>query len=207
VDAATSPEAKIAGSVVLNENDVRRALDITPGHRALLMLIAAAATVASAAIPPHVPVGVAFFLVLPLARRGRERAARLILDGLGSRELDVTFEFTPGEVSVTRPAGSSRSEWSLYRHFTEVPSAFLIYTNALVFHVVPKRAFAEADVPRLRALLAARLTPPPPPRPGWRRIVALWALLVVSFVVIWQLIGKDAGRPLPPHSPHGTERP
>jgi hypothetical protein len=194
---------RIVGSVVLDENDVRRALELTPRIRAFIILIAAAGTLVSVAMPPHIPVGLVFFALLPLAQNGRKRAASTVLQGLGSRELDVTFEFTPTELNIVRPAGSSRSEWSLYRHFTEVPTAFLIYTNALVFQIVPKRAFAEADIPRLRSLLAARLTPPPRPTGGWKRIVILWLILISLFVAIWQVIGKDAVRP---RAPHATER-
>lgn len=191
----------------MDERDIRSALAMPPRSRSLALLIAAAATVATVAVPPHVPIGALFFLVLPLVGLQRSRAARVILAGLGDRELDVRFEFTPDEVVVSRPAGESRSEWSLYRHFTEVPSAFLLYTNALVFHIVPKRAFDAGDLPRLRALLAARLTPPPPRRVGWKRIVGLWSLLVILFVVIWQLVGKDAGRAPPQHPSPATEEP
>jgi hypothetical protein len=178
---------KIVGSLVLDENDVRRALELNPRRRSFLLLFAAAGTLISVATPPHLPYGLVFFLTLPLAQIGKKSMASMALQGLGGRELDVTFEFTP-------------TEWSLYRHFTEVPSAFLIYTNALVFQIVPKRAFAEADIPRLRSLLAARLTPPPSPTGGWRRIVILWFVLVCFFVALWQVIGKDAARPRVPHA-------
>lgn len=194
----TGSSDAVVGRVVLDENDIQQALEITPRLKAVLILLPLAVTLGTLAMPPRIPTGAILFICLPLVRRQRRRAARLVLQGLGNRELDTAFEFTENEVSFVRPAGSARLEWSMFRHFTEVPSAFLLYTNAIVYHVIPKRAFAAEDVPRLRALLSARLTPPPAPPVGWKRIIGLWVVLITLFVVIWQLIGKDAGRPFPP---------
>jgi hypothetical protein len=66
--------------------------------------------------------------------------------------------------------------------------------NPSVRVLVPKRAFAAPDIPRVRALLAAHAERRSPMNP-FRRILLLWVLLIVAFLAIWQLFEMDEAEP------------
>ena len=55
---------------------------------------------------------------------------------------------------------------------------------------MPKRAFAESDVPAIRNLLAQSIQPRPKKPLLARKTLWLWLVLIVSFLVIWQSMGQ-----------------
>lgn len=68
--------------------------------------------------------------------------------------------------------------------YQQVPDSFLIWTTARLFVIVPKRAFAPEDVPRVSARLEQQLGAPPLLPRFWRWL-ALAVLLAGSLLVLW----------------------
>jgi hypothetical protein len=88
-----------------------------------------------------------------IARRWFARtpsAARLVKFTLGAQGLIVASE-------VSREL----HEWDRLYGYQQVADSFLIWVSAKLFVILPKRAFAEADLPRVSKRLEQRLGAPP----------------------------------------------
>jgi hypothetical protein len=68
--------------------------------------------------------------------------------------------------------------------YQQVPDSFLIWTTARLFVIVPKRAFAPGDLPRVSARLEQQLGAPPLLPPFWRWL-ALAVLLAALLLALW----------------------
>lgn len=125
--------------------------------------------------------------------KGRARWAENAVKDIRSLE-GVEFIFDAAGVTVALPGRRSSTAWESLSRCLETSAAFAIYLTPNAMMVVPKRAFAAADQPRLRALLQQRV----PNRPlrgvyGYGsplRGLALWTVLVVVFLVIWQILSS-----------------
>jgi hypothetical protein len=98
----------------------------------------------------------------------------------------MTFELDPAGYSVSTPTSSSSSDWSTLHRYHEGKTAFLFYVNPTVQQIVPKRAFGNDDIAKVRALLAAHVTQRPAGHWGGAKMILLWAFLIVVFLAIWQ---------------------
>jgi hypothetical protein len=195
-DAAT--RAKIVGHVVMEVSDVERALaEGGPlGLRRLLLwplLLAAWFLISlltnSDSWQPRttiVPIVLLVSFWVGLLLYARKRAARKTLEGKTERERSVTFELDPAGYSVSTPTSSSRSDWSNLYRYEEGKTAFLFYVNPTVQQILPKRAFSDDDIVKVRALLAAQVTQKPAGLSSRTKMVLLWAFLVVVFISFWQ---------------------
>ncbi|MET0286641.1 MAG: YcxB family protein [Polyangiales bacterium] len=137
---------------------------------------------------PALGYGVLFVGVLYVAQRA---AARKHLEGKSARDLTMHYELDAGGYTIRSPSTDVRSTWQSVHHFDEAEAAFLIFPSATIQVVVPKRAFAEADVPRVRALLQASVKQPKKTflRGSAGRVILLWLALVLMFVVIYHTLG------------------
>jgi YcxB-like protein len=117
--------------------------------------------------------------------RGRKRWAEASLEGNGG---SVQYRFDDYGYHITLPGRESRMAWSTLNRSVEITDAFLIYTTPQVFTYVPKRAFAAVDQARLRQALQTRITRRAAPRGRVLQAVLLWVVLVVAFMVIWQVL-------------------
>lgn len=68
--------------------------------------------------------------------------------------------------------------------YQQVPDSFLIWVSASLFVILPKRAFAAEDVPRVHARLEQALGAPPLLPRFWRWL-ALAALLAALVLGLW----------------------
>jgi len=95
-------------------------------------------------------------------------AARLVKYTLGAHGLIIASE-----------ASHELHEWSALQGYQEVPDSFLIWVSAKLFLIVPKRAFAAADLARVTERLEQRLGAPPalPRFWSWLGLAVLGALL------------------------------
>ncbi|HEY3252476.1 MAG TPA: YcxB family protein [Polyangiaceae bacterium] len=109
----------------------------------------------------------------------------------------VEFRFDALGFSFQAPGRHAQHTWdSLYRCI-ETANAFAIYTGPIMVMIVPKRAFAASELDSLRARLLERV----PNRAlrgtelwqPWKLV--LWIVLVVAFLVIWQLLEPGVVRP------------
>lgn len=111
-----------------------------------------------------------------IARRWFARtppAARLVQFTLGAQGLIVASE-----------ASRELHQWERLYGYQQVPSSFLIWVSAKLFVIVPKRAFAEADLPRVSERLEQRLGAPPALPRFWPWF-CLALLLAALLLTLW----------------------
>jgi hypothetical protein len=111
-----------------------------------------------------------------IARRWFTRtppAARLVKYTLGAQGLIITSE-----------ASRELHEWTQLQGYHELPNSFLIWVSAKLFLVVPKRAFASADLARVTEQLERRLGAPPALPRFWSGL-ALAVLVALLALGLW----------------------
>jgi hypothetical protein len=194
-----SAGAKVIGHVVMEVSDVERALsEAGPlGLRRLLLwpvllgawFLISVLTNSDAWHPwtNIVPIVLLVSFWVGLLLYVRKRTARKTLEGKSERDRTVALELDPAGYSISTPSSSSNAEWSTLHRYHEGKSAFLFYVNPTVHQIVPKRAFRDEDVAKVRALLAAHVTQKPAGRSATKMIL-LWAFLIVVFLAIWQYL-------------------
>ena len=98
-------------------------------------------------------------------------AARLVKYTLSAQGLIIASE-----------ASRELHEWTALHGYHELPDSFLIWVSAKLFLILPKRAFAAADLARVRERLEQRLGAPPalPRFWSWFGLAALLALLALA---------------------------
>ena len=99
--------------------------------------------------------------------------ARLVKYTLGAQGLIVASELSP-----------ELHPWSKLEGFQQAPDSFLIWVSAKLFVIVPKRAFAAADLPRVLAQLEQRIGAPPTLPRFWSRL-GIFALLALVALGLW----------------------
>jgi hypothetical protein len=111
-----------------------------------------------------------------IARRWFARtppAARLVQFTLGAQGLIIASE-----------ASRELLPWERLYGYQQVPGSFLIWVSAKLFVILPKRAFAEADVPRVSERLEQRLGAPPALPRFWPWF-GLAVLLAALLLTLW----------------------
>ena len=196
IEQAPSPSTgtAILGNAVLTQEDFKRAWWHLGHPRVVLQatLVALAgilflyrtdsiATICTAIVTWSLLLG---FLLY----RGRARFARTATEQL--RGGAVEYRLDEQSFATRAPGTEARIDWSNVHRFVEAPSAFLVYTSPVYAVIMPKRAFAESDVPAIRNLLAQRIQPRPKKPLLARKTLWLWLVLIVSFLVIWQSMGQ-----------------
>ena len=70
-----------------------------------------------------------------------------------------TYTFTPEDVQIESPIGSSRMPWTSFVRARETPELILLYFARKAAYFVPRRAMRDEDERRLKQWLSARLGP------------------------------------------------
>jgi len=70
--------------------------------------------------------------------------------------------------------------------YLETPGAFLVYAAEHGFVIFPKRACESGELDSIRRLLGTHVVRTPPRSKA--RLLLLWLILVVVFLVIWQAL-------------------
>ena len=84
-------------------------------------------------------------------------ASRLLYSKNPSMQGSRSLRMDDSGVHFQWDGGSSDLEWKTFIRWFEGKNHFLLYTSRAHFHVVPKRALAEQQLPELRALLSQRV--------------------------------------------------
>ncbi len=100
---------------------------------------------------------------------------------------DVTFRFDRYGLAVETSKRQAKMAWEVLHRALPTKFAFLVYTSPNTLEVVPKRAFAAEDLETLRRWLRQRVRTRPAPR-MFRKVILLWAVLIVVFLLIWQFL-------------------
>ena len=68
------------------------------------------------------------------------------------------YEFSPDQIRIESPTASSKLSWKAYKRVTETRSAFLLFLQNNIAHVIPKHSFvATEQIAEFREMLRANL--------------------------------------------------
>jgi YcxB-like protein len=86
---------------------------------------------------------------------------KLRRDFRGSPSLagEVELSVSDGGLEITSPVGTAQIRWAAFARYIESPNLFLLFEGPRIFRIVPKRAFAPADLENFRTLLTAHIRP------------------------------------------------
>ncbi len=173
--------ADMVAGLRLTGGKVRVAMPILFGS---LGLVGGASIGAVAQLTQALGLGVLGWMLWPLVFWA---SARRSLANKSEAERTVTLAFSAESVEVTTALTYSRVKWPGVHRFVEGPRTFILYLGEAMVQVVPKRALRSGEVDALRAMLTSHVTPRKKP-PFVGRVLALWFLLVVMFLAIWQFL-------------------
>jgi hypothetical protein len=131
--------------------------------------------------------GIAFLLLRLAPRSWAKRASADT--GLGR----IDFRLDAQGLSVESALRQARLAWPALSGYAESGQAFIVYTSPQTVFVIPKRAFEEAELGRVRQMFAERLSP----KQGSQRLLlrlALGGVVVVAFLAIWHMLSLEAPR-------------
>jgi len=82
------------------------------------------------------------------------KAAKSLLQSTPSLQGPTRWLFSDGAIRVDSPTGGSHLEWTTYMRARETAVQFLLYPQAQIAHIVPKRCFATKEqVTRFREMV------------------------------------------------------
>jgi hypothetical protein len=155
--------------------------------------VVAGLTAASSQAPAQPPVAALVFAAFFAAATflGPRMTARRIIRALAQAgDPEVTYRFDDEGVTIRATGSTTTFAYRRILKTREGKTAFFIYCSPMVANIVPKGAFAPADVDRVRALIAAHVTPKPMGA-GGRKVIILWVVLIVLFAVVWLLLNAQ----------------
>jgi hypothetical protein len=127
-------------------------------------------------------------LVFTLLRRApRGWAKRAFADnGLATQR----YRFDEQGLSVDSDLRKVQLAWPALPNHLETPKSFVVYSSSQTIFVIPKRAFDDVSLPRLRQLLQARVPRQREPNRALVRL-AIWVVALVLFLSIWHVLGTN----------------
>jgi len=111
-------------------------------------------------------------------------AGEKLLAGMKDGEREVSYCFDAQGVNIRTSVSEVSLRYAALRRQWEVSTAFLLYTQERIAQIVPKRAFHAAQIEHIRQWLAAGVQDAPRPK-RFSRLVVIWAVLLVSFLILW----------------------
>jgi hypothetical protein len=127
----------------------------------------------------------AFLALLFIAPRLSARRALNALTKAG--DANVYYRFDPEGVTIRAPGSTAAFAYRTVNRVREGKQTLLLYGLGGVANMVPKRAFAPAELARVSALLAANVEVQKSRLfPAWR--LALWAIAIVASLVVFKLL-------------------
>jgi hypothetical protein len=198
---AAMQDSPIIGRVGLTEADLRRPIvemslwtRLRWGYVALWIAFGSVLVQGQGPVtdwlPQMIAMGVfAGFLFYRPWLAARRSLAALVRAG----DSEVIYRFDEDGVTI-RASGSTTT--FAYRTLTKVKegtTALLLYSDPAVASIIPKRAFAPADLERVRALVAPHAKPEPLRAFPWKGVL-IWLGLVFVAMVVWQLMNAHPPR-------------
>lgn len=137
-------------------------------------------------LPELVGLGVFYLAIFAGPRWSARRLYRSLIKAGDSQ---VFYRFDAQGVTIRASGQTTSFAYRLLSRFRETAATFLLKRDGGLTTIVPKRAFADAEVSRLRALLSAEVKHEPGRGLGRAgKLVVLWVALVFAFVVMWQFL-------------------
>jgi hypothetical protein len=186
----------VTGEVTVTESDVARGLaQLSLFRRRWLYLAAAALLVAFFLGLGHAKLSTLTpFLVFTALFQGylflgpRLMAKRTVA---AMPDRTVRYRLDARELTITTTGSAVTRSWNRLTQFREDDTAFLIWVGPYAVQVIPKRAFSQGGVVWLRDTLAREVKgEAKTSRKRLLRLVITWLVLVIVFLVIWQLLAS-----------------
>jgi hypothetical protein len=163
----TEPRAEAApvtGTIELDERDLAPAIvRMSPIYRIRWLVVlwvafsatysALGGTISKALLPVVMSAAFAVFL-FAWPRLTARRLVRSIAHG---GDAHVAYRFDHEGLTIRAAGVTTTLAYRQLVRVREVRTALLLYTTSQLANIVPKRAFSQADLPRVRAFLAPRL--------------------------------------------------
>lgn len=200
---------KIVGRATLTVADVQGAFAGRTGTRLLVVFVVLSLAMLGVTLlvggTKMLPGLVVLPFFLGLVWYFRRVQAKTVLASKSEMDLTHSYELDSDGYRISSHNSASRATWSTLYTFQETADAFLLFQNPTVRIIIPKRAFAANDIPRIQKLLAACVHRR---RPGGgpARVLVLWVVLIIAFVAIYHLVGTQPA-PAPQRTPHEDEQP
>ncbi|HVY32516.1 MAG TPA: YcxB family protein [Polyangiaceae bacterium] len=164
------------------------ALPIVWAFSAITTVVGGARPVTVLTLPALLPPVVGILAAIALGLWIPHSWARRSLAAMGGGR--VTFRFDDEGLYYEAPARQFKLGWGALPQHIDVGDSFAIYTSEQTLLIVPKRAFADADVATLGQMLQARI-PPLRQRTFPLRLV-IWVLAMIFFLSVWHFLSIDA---------------
>lgn len=213
MDAAETSEVIVGQAEVLEADAADAITKLGATKRAWLVpsLVTGVALLAVVLILPltwqvalTIGLPLAFMVLRPIyvTRAARRLWIKQVLASVGGR---IAFRFDDYGCVAESSLRQHRLAWAALSRAVETPAAFLVYTMTRNMFIVPKRAFADAEVVKLGRVLRERITLTPPRKPpilntASNRTLLKWLLPFAAYLWLWRFIG---GLPPPQPSGHG----
>ena len=192
------PSETVEGQIVLEERDyvvvsLAQGKDSVLQIRKLLGLVLVITALALVAFWPVTPgvwclMTIACVIAAIALPRQHAAAGRRAFGVLHPSRREVRFTLGADGYERTSPTAEVWASWGVLTHWVETEEAFLLRGAAGLVDFIPKRAFDEAALPRVRDHLAACVKAPPPAEPPKKqttKTVLLWLLLVVILGLVY----------------------
>jgi len=122
----------------------------------------------------------AFLFLWPLVMAHRTLAAM--------PDRTVRYEIEGEQLTITTVGSRLTRRWERVTRFREERTAFLIWLAPYAVHVIPKRAFSDEGVGRIRALLGKFVTPMwEEARRALRLRIVIFSAVLLLFLWIWEV--------------------
>jgi hypothetical protein len=128
--------------------------------------------------------GLSFLLLRLVPRSWAKRASA----DTGLSKID--FRLDAQGLSVDSALRRAQLAWPALSGYAESPSVFIVYTSPQTVFVIPKRAFDDAELGRVRQLFSERLPPRSPSSRLFKRL-ALGGIVMVAFLTIWHMLSLE----------------
>jgi hypothetical protein len=125
--------------------------------------------------------------LLAFAQFRSRSAGQRLLRNMKEGEREVSYRFDADGVTLKTPVSELSVRYAAVHRQHEGSTAFLLYTQERLAQLVPKRAFDAAQLEHIRRWLSAGVRERPQPR-RFLRLFMLWLVLIVFFLLIWQLL-------------------
>lgn len=214
----TSDSGAIVGETEVGAADLAQALQRMQGKSRpwLVPVLMVAAMLAFVTLSPSritsetwlsfvLPVSVVAILLTYFQVAGRRAWVKQALANVGG---PTTYRFDEFGFSSESQLRQHRLAWAALARTVDTPESFLIYTTPQTVLIVPKRAFAAADIVTLGQWLPQRVKQQPVAKGGLtggvsgRGTLLMWVVLLVTFLSIWHFLSIDSAPSRRQNRPH-----
>jgi hypothetical protein len=192
--APDTPSLPIVGLTTLWADDLSPAIARLPLFRQKWLYLAAAAALVGMLVTMNHGqwTGLAPFIVFTIVFQafvflGPRLLAKRSIATMASHI--VRYQADADGLSISNAGTTVTRRWDVLERFVETEDAFLVWVGPSAIQILAKRAFSPAEQDWLRATLTSTARRRPRASGARKlRLLLIWAVLVVVFLAVWQLL-------------------